>query len=74
MQNAWLNETQVGIKFARRNINYVRYADDSTLVTESKKELESLLMKVKEEGEKAGLKLNIQKQRLWHLVPSLHGK
>ena len=57
-----------------RNINNLRYADDTTLMAESKKELESLLMKVKEEGEKAGLKLNIQKQRLWHLVPSLHGK
>ena len=61
MQNAWLNETQVGIKFARRNINYVRYADDSTLVTESEKELKSLLLRVKQESEKAGLKLNIQR-------------
>ena len=51
MQNAWLNETQVGIKFARRNINYVRYADDSTLVTESEKELKSLLLRVKQESE-----------------------
>ena len=61
MQNAWLNETQVGIKFARRNINYVRYADDSTLVTESEKDLKSLLLRVKQESEKAGLKLNIQR-------------
>ena len=61
MQNAWLNETQVGIKFARRNINYVRYADDSTLVIESEKELKSLLLRVKQESEKAGLKLNIQR-------------
>ena len=61
MQNAWLNESQVGIKFARRNINYVRYADDSTLVTESEKELKSLLLRVKQESEKAGLKLSMQR-------------
>ena len=61
MQNAWLNEAQVGIKFARRNINYVRYADDSTLVTESEKELKSLLLRVKQESEKAGLKLSMQR-------------
>ena len=69
-----MDETQAGIKIAGRNINNLRYADDTTLMAESKKELESLLMKVKEEGEKAGLKLNLQTQRLWHLVPSLHGK
>ena len=61
MQNAWLNEAQVGIKFARRNINYVRDADDSTLVTESEKELKSLLLRVKQESEKAGLKLSMQR-------------
>ena len=60
MQNARLDETQAGIKIARRNINNLRYADDNTLMTESEEELKSLLMKVKEEGEKAGLKLNIQ--------------
>ena len=59
---------------ARRNINNLRYADDTTLMAESEEELKSLLMKVKEESENVGLKLNIQKQRLWHLVPSLHGK
>ena len=73
MRNAGLDEAQAGIKIARRNIN-VRYADDTTLMAESKKELKSLLMNVKKKSEKAGLKLNIQKLRLWHLVPSLHGK
>ena len=57
-----------------RNINNLRHADDTTLMTESKEELKSLLMKVKEESEKAGLKLNIQKTKIWHLVLSLHGK
>ena len=61
MRNAGLAEVQVGIKIARRNINNLTYADDSTLVAESKEELKSLLMKVKEESEKVGLKLNIQK-------------
>ena len=61
MQNAGLDETQAGIKIARRNINNLRYADDTTLMAESEEELKSLLMKVKEESEKAGLKLNIQK-------------
>ena len=74
MRNAGLEETQAGIKIAGRNINNLRYADDTTLMAESEEELKSLLMKVKEESEKAGLKLNIQKQRSWHLVPSLHGK
>ena len=74
MQNARLDEAQIGIKIARRNINNLRYADDTTLMAESKEELKSLLMKVKEESEKAGLKLNIQKLRSWPLVPSLYGK
>ena len=74
MQNAGLDEAQAGIKIARRNIHNLRYADDTTLMAESEEELKSLLMKVKEESEKAGLKLNIQKQRSWHTVPSLHGK
>ena len=70
MQNAGLDEAQAGIKIARRNINNFRYADDTTLRAESKEELKSLLMKVKKENEKAGLKFNIQKLRSWHLVPS----
>ena len=74
MRNAGLEETQAGVKIARRNINNLRYADDTTLKAEIEEELKSLLMKVKEESEKVGLKLNIQKQRSWHLVPSLHGK
>ena len=68
MRNAGLEEAQAGMKIAGRNINNLRYADDTTLMAESE-ELKSLLMKVKEESEKAGLKL-----RSWHLVPSLHGK
>ena len=68
-----LDETQAGIKIAGRNINNFRYADDTILMTESK-ELKSLLVKVKEEGEKVGLKLNIQKTKIIYLVPSLHGK
>ena len=63
MQNARLDEAQAGIKIARRNINNLRYADDTTLMAESKKELKSLLMKVKEESEKVGLMLNIQKTK-----------
>ena len=59
---------------AGRNINNLRYADDTTVMAESEEELRSLLMKVKQEGEKVGLKLNIQKLRSWHLVLSLHGK
>ena len=74
MRNAGLEEAQAGIKMAGRNINNLRYADDTTLMAESEEELKSLLMKVKEESEKVGLKLNIQKLRSWHLVPSLHGK
>ena len=74
MKNSGLEEAQAGIKIARRNINKLRYADDTTLMAESEEELKSLLMKVKEESEKVGLKLNIQKLRSWHLVQSLHGK
>ena len=74
MRNAWLEETQAGIKTARRNINNLRYADDTTLMAESEEELKSLLVKVKEKSEKVGLKLNIQKTKSWHPVPSLHGK
>ena len=74
MRDARLNEAQAGMKIAGRNINNLRYADDTTLMAESEEELKSLLIKVKEESEKAGLKLNIQKLRSWHLVPSLHGK
>ena len=68
-----LDEAQAGIKIARRNINSLRYASDTTLMAESE-ELKSLLMRVKEEIEKAGLKLNIQKLRSWFPVPALHGK
>ena len=64
MRNSGLEETQAGIKIAGRNINHLRYADDTTLMTESEEELKSLLMKVKEESEKVGLKLNIQKTKI----------
>ena len=74
MRNAGLEETQAGIKIARRNINHIRYADDATFMAESEEELKSLLMKVREESEKVGLKLNVQKMKTWHLVPSVHGK
>ena len=74
MRNAWLDESQAVIKTARRNINNLRYADDATIMAESEEELKSLLVKVKEESENAGLKLNIKKLRSWHPVPSLHGK
>ena len=74
MRNAGLEEAQAEIKIARRNINNLRYADDTTLMAESEEELKNLLMKVKEESDKVGLKLNIQKIRSWHLIPSLHGK
>ena len=74
MRNAGLEEAQAGIKIAGRNISHLRYADDTTLMAESKEEIKSLLIKVKEEGEKVGLKLNFRKLRSWHLVPSLHGK
>ena len=72
LQNAGLGEAQAGIKISGRNINNLRYADDTTLMAESEEELKSLLMKVKEEKEKVGLKLKIRKLRSWHLVPSLH--
>ena len=71
---ARLDEAQAGIKIAGRNINNLRYADDTTLVAESEEELKSLLMKVKEESEKVCLKLNIQKTKIMASVPSLHGK
>ena len=74
MQNAGLDEVQAGIKTAGRNVNNLRYAEDTTLMADSEEELKRLLIKVKEESEKVGLKLNIQKLRSWHLVPSLHGK
>ena len=74
MWNDRLDKAQAGIKIARRNINNLRYADDTTLMAESKEKLKSLLMKVKEESEKAGLKLSVQKWRSWHLVQSLDGK
>ena len=67
-------EAPAGIKIARGNINNLRYADGTTFMAESEEELKSLLMKVKEESGKAGLKLSIQKTRSWHLVPTLHGK
>ena len=72
MRNTGLEEAQAGIKIARRNISNLRYADDTTLMAENEEELKSLLLKVKEESEKIGLKL--RKLRSWHLVPSLHGK
>ena len=74
MRNARLEEAQTGIKIAGRNINKLRYPDDTTLMTESKEELKSLLMKVKKESEKSGLKFSIQKMKIMYLVPSLLGK
>ena len=74
MQNARLGEAQDGIKIARRNINNLKYGDDTTQMAESEEELRSLLMRMKKETEKAGLKLNIKKTRSWHPVPSLNGK
>ena len=73
MQNTWLDEAQAGIEIARRNMDNLRYADDTTFGKKRRK-LKSLVMKVKEESEKVGLKLNIQKLISWHPVPSLHGK
>ena len=73
MRNARLDKAQAGIKIARRNINNLRYVEDTTLMAESKEEVKSLLIKVKEESEKIGLKLNIQ-QRLWYPDSSLHGE
>ena len=78
MQNAGLDESQAGIKIARKTINKLRCVDDITLMAENEEELKSLLKRVKEESEKPGLKPNIEKKkkklRSWHLVPSLHGK
>ena len=74
MWNLRLDEAQAGIKIAGRNINNLKYVDNTTLMAESKEELKSLLMKMKEQSKKAGLKLNIQKLRSWCPVPSLHGK
>ena len=74
MRNAGLDEAQTGIKIARENISNLRYADDSTFMAESEEALKSLLMMVKEESEKSGLKFHIQKVRSWQLVPLLHGR
>ena len=74
MRNSRLDEAQAGIKIARRNINNLRHADDTTLMAESKEKLNSLLMKVKEGSEKAGLNSTFKKLRSWHLVPLLHVK
>ena len=74
MRNAGLEAAQAGIKNAGRNINNLRYADDTTFMAESEEELKSLLIKVKEESEKVGLKLKIQKTKILDPVPSLHGK
>ena len=74
MRNAGLEEAQAGIRIAGRNINNLRYADDTTLMAESEEELKSLLMKVKEESEKVGISFTFRKLRSWHPVPSLHGK
>ena len=74
VQNVRLDEAQAGIKIAGRNINNLRYADDTTLMAESKEELKILLMQVKEESEKVGLNSTVRKLRSWYLVPSLHGK
>ena len=74
MENVKLDESQAGIKISGRNINKLRYADVTTLMSEREEELKSLLRKVKAESEKAGLQLNIQKLKSWHLVPLLHGK
>ena len=74
MRNTGLEDAQAGIKIAGRNINNLRYADDTTLMAESEEVLKNLLMKVKEESEKVGLNSTFRKLRSWHLVPSLHGK
>ena len=70
MRNAWLDEAQAGIKIAGRNINNLRYADDTSIMAESEEELKSLLMKVKEESENVGLKLNIQKTKIMASSPT----
>ena len=74
MRNAQLDEAQTGIKISRRNINNLRYADDTTLMAESEEQLKSFLMKVKEESETSGLNSPFRKRISWHLVQSLHGK
>ena len=74
MKNAGLDESKAGIQITRRNINNLRYADDTTIKAKSKTEQKSLLMKIKEENDKAGLKLNIQTLKPWYLAPSLHGE
>ena len=74
MRNAGLEEAQAGLKIARKNINNLRYVDDTTFMAKSEEELKSLLMKVKKESENVGLKLTIRKLKSWHPVPSLHGK
>ena len=74
MRNTGLEEAQAGIRIAGRNINNLRYTDDTTLMAESEEALKNFLMKVNEESEKVGLKLNIQKTKIMALVPSLHGK
>ena len=74
MRNVGLDEAQAGVKIARRNVNNLRYGDDTTLMAESKEELKSLLMKVKDESEKVGLNSTFKKRISWHLGPSLIGK
>ena len=75
MSNAGLNELQAGIKIGGRKIHNLRYTDDTTVMAESKEELKSLFMRVKEENERVSLRLNIKRKlRSWHLAPSLHGK
>ena len=74
MRNAELKEAQAGINIARRNINNLRYGDDTTVMAESEEELKSLLRKVKEESEKVGLKLNSQKTKIMASIPIIHGK
>ena len=74
LRNTGLEEAQAGVKIAGRNINHLRYADDTTLMAESEEELNSLLMKVKEESDKVGFRLNIQKTKIMSPVPSLHGR
>ena len=74
MRNSGLDEAQAGLKIGRRNINNLRYADDTTLMAESEEELKSLLMKVKEKSEKVGLNSTFKQLRSCHPVPSLHGK
>ena len=74
MRNTGLEEAQAGIKIAGRNINNLRYADDTTLMAESEEDLKSLLVKVKEDSEKVGLSSIFRKLRSWHLVPPLHGR